>query len=166
MIGFYFGSPSCTRTNDTVSCGARQKTSLKRRFSVDRCAILRLFVQAVIDRIQFERKKIKTFKRTSLFLAPPVGLEPTTPRLTAACSTDWAKEECWRYLSSRAVSSQVLSAERVDPHRNKHRLNQQKLISNYLAHKSGIYINRLPRYTLWWPVADSNRCCRRERPES
>ena len=40
MIGFYFGSPSCTRTNDTVSCGARQKTSLKRRFSVDRCAIL------------------------------------------------------------------------------------------------------------------------------
>ena len=25
--------------------------------------------------------------------APPVGLEPTTLRLTAACSTDWAKEE-------------------------------------------------------------------------
>ncbi len=105
VIGFYFGSPSWTRTNDTVSCGARRKTSLKRRFSVDRCAILpslllppaalghdavnslRLFVQAAIDRIQFE-KKIKTFKRTSLFLAPPVGLEPTTPRLTAACSTD------------------------------------------------------------------------------
>ena len=30
-------------------------------------------------------------------MAPPVGLEPTTLRLTAACSTDWAKEEykCW-----------------------------------------------------------------------
>ena len=27
------------------------------------------------------------------FLAPPVGLEPTTLRLTAACSTDWAIEE-------------------------------------------------------------------------
>jgi len=71
----YHGSPSWTRTNDTISCGARRKTSLKRRFSVDRCAILpslllppaalghdavnslRLFVQAVIDRIQFERKK-------------------------------------------------------------------------------------------------------------
>ena len=26
-------------------------------------------------------------------MAPPVGLEPTTLRLTAACSTDWAKEE-------------------------------------------------------------------------
>ena len=32
------------------------------------------------------------------FLAPPVGLEPTTLRLTAACSTGWAKEE---YLSWR-----------------------------------------------------------------
>ena len=27
------------------------------------------------------------------FVAPPVGLEPTTLRLTAACSTDGAKEE-------------------------------------------------------------------------
>ena len=26
-------------------------------------------------------------------ITPPVGLEPTTLRLTAACSTDWAKEE-------------------------------------------------------------------------
>ena len=39
-------------------------------------------------------------------LAPPVGLEPTTPRLTAACSTYWAKEAskdsllsllCWHW---------------------------------------------------------------------
>ena len=28
-----------------------------------------------------------------VFVAPPVGLEPTTTRLTAECSTDWAKEE-------------------------------------------------------------------------
>ena len=27
------------------------------------------------------------------FLAPPVGLEPTTSRLTVECSTGWAKEE-------------------------------------------------------------------------
>ena len=26
-------------------------------------------------------------------MAPPVGLEPTTPWLTVRCSTDWAKEE-------------------------------------------------------------------------
>ena len=26
-------------------------------------------------------------------MAPPVGLEPTTTRLTAECSTDWAMEE-------------------------------------------------------------------------
>ena len=29
------------------------------------------------------------------FLAPPVGLEPTTFRLTAERSTDWANEEYW-----------------------------------------------------------------------
>ena len=34
-----------------------------------------------------------------LFMAPQVGLEPTTYRLTAECSTDWAIEEyikIWR----------------------------------------------------------------------
>ena len=36
-------------------------------------------------------------KNDSDLLAPPVGLEPTTTRLTAECSTDWAMEEylCW-----------------------------------------------------------------------
>ena len=29
------------------------------------------------------------------FCTPRVGLEPTTLRLTAACSTDWANEEYW-----------------------------------------------------------------------
>ena len=55
-------------------------------------------------------------------LAPPVGFEPTTLRLTAACSTCWAKEAkakgltCAKPfdvgidLSSRSVSRQVLSA--------------------------------------------------------
>ena len=55
------------------------------------------------------------------FVAPRVGLEPTTARLTAACSTDWAKEayrrrqappkKCWRYLFFRPVSRQVSSAQ-------------------------------------------------------
>ena len=117
VIGFYFGSPGWTRTNYTVSCGARRKTSLKRRFSVDRCAILPSLLlppaalghdavnslAAVCTSCHWPnsiwKKKIKTFKRTSLFLAPPVGLEPTTPRLTAACSTDWAMEEYWNRLS-------------------------------------------------------------------
>ena len=42
------------------------------------------------------RKKTGQFRRylnRPVCLAPPVGLEPTTLRLTAACSTDWAKEE-------------------------------------------------------------------------
>ena len=58
-------------------------------------------------------------------MAPPVGLEPTTTRLTAECSTDWAKEEyadkediiilfiffySGDYLFYQAVASQVSSA--------------------------------------------------------
>ena len=46
-------------------------------------------------------------------LAPQVGLEPTTLRLTAACSTGWAIEKYKKvgiYLSSRVVSNQVFSA--------------------------------------------------------
>ena len=35
----------------------------------------------------------KSFDMKSKLLAPPVGLEPTTLRLTAACSANWAKEE-------------------------------------------------------------------------
>ena len=39
-------------------------------------------------------------------MAPPVGLEPTTLRLTAACSTDWAIEEYLRaYISYALVSA-------------------------------------------------------------
>ena len=49
-----------------------------------------------------------------LLLAPQTGLEPVTPRLTAACSTDWAIKAKWKSvgvdLSSRAASSQVFSA--------------------------------------------------------
>ena len=56
--------------------------------------------------------KIKHFRRSALFLAPLAGLEPATCGLTVRRSTDWAKEEslCWHYLSSRAVTRQVLSA--------------------------------------------------------
>ena len=40
-------------------------------------------------------RTIFSLKRSSSYfvLAPPVGLEPTTPWLTVRCSTDWAKEE-------------------------------------------------------------------------
>ena len=46
------------------------------------------------------------------FLAPPVGLEPTTCGLTVRRSTDWAKGEyeCSRYLFSRPVTRQLSSA--------------------------------------------------------
>ena len=49
-------------------------------------------------------KKSRSVERD--FLAPPVGLEPTTTRLTAECSTDWAKEEC---LSFSLECSHIIS---------------------------------------------------------
>ena len=47
------------------------------------------------------------------FMAPLVGLEPTTCGLTVRRSTDWAKEEylCWHYLFSRPVTRQLSSAQ-------------------------------------------------------
>ena len=115
--------------------------------------------------------KIKHFIRSALFLAPPVGLEPTTLRLTAACSTDWAIEEylCRHYLFSQAASSQVSSA-------------QMSLTTVFGMGTGGpssqstptinwpfkpIICNIIRPYLVqWWPVRDSNSCCRRERPES
>ena len=40
-------------------------------------------------------------------LTPPVGLEPTTTRLTAECSTDWAKEE-YQVSCTLKTSYQIL----------------------------------------------------------
>ena len=42
-------------------------------------------------------------------VAPPVGLEPTTLRLTAACSTNWAKEASLRiYFSIMVIILSIL----------------------------------------------------------
>ena len=43
--------------------------------------------------IVFKRKRPHITYVTWGLQTPPVGLEPTTLRLTAECSTDWAKEE-------------------------------------------------------------------------
>ena len=40
-----------------------------------------------------QEKALKTLGFQGFRVAPPVGLEPTTPWLTVRCSTDWAKEE-------------------------------------------------------------------------
>ena len=49
------------------------------------------------------QKKARKSRLYGLFLAPRVGLEPTTLRLTAACSTDWANEE-YRGLAKNAYT--------------------------------------------------------------
>ena len=40
-----------------------------------------------------QKKSCKRNRLQDFFVAPRVGLEPTTARLTAACSTDWAIED-------------------------------------------------------------------------
>ena len=48
----------------------------------------------------FGHKKTEYFTSEILrFLAPQVGLEPTTLRLTAACSTSWAIEEYVKFFA-------------------------------------------------------------------
>ena len=48
---------------------------------------------------EFHWKRKDTLSRVFLFLAPQVGLEPTTHGLTVRCSTDWAIEEYLVLLS-------------------------------------------------------------------
>ena len=50
-------------------------------------------IKKLIERIK--KKRVEYY--SLLTLAPQVGLEPTTLRLTAACSTGWAIEDylCW-----------------------------------------------------------------------
>ena len=48
------------------------------------------------------------------FVAPRVGLEPTTARLTAACSTNWAKEE---YAGPSSIEPEPVLALSIFPGR-------------------------------------------------
>ena len=92
--------------------------------SVVQTAAICLPKHKVACRNQIEKQRRKEPPSGQFFssLAPPVWLEQTTLRLTAACSTDWAKEEYTKrtvfspfpfcvgtVLSSQAVSSQVFS---------------------------------------------------------
>ncbi len=59
------------------------------------------------------KNTVISYQNHRTFLAPRVGFEPTTLRLTAGCSTAELTRniECGSSLSSRAVASQVLSAQ-------------------------------------------------------
>ena len=52
----------------------------------------------------FQKFKKLKYKKVAYILfkfnnvSPPAGLEPTTPRLTAVCSTNWAIEEYFKKL--------------------------------------------------------------------
>ena len=145
---------------------------------------------------------IKKFqvKKTWNFLAPQTGLEPVTPRLTAACSTDWAiraykafslmlnyikSAKRWCYQFSRTILSGLLCWRRpIFPGgfppsifgtielnyrvRNGNGWTLNVINTNcYAPWHIIIYSSfKEARSQIWWPVADSNRCCRRERPES
>ena len=128
-----------------------------------------LYNQKLIGSLALVQKRVSF--DTLFCLAPPVGLEPTTLRLTAACSTDWAIEEylCrhrpifpWRHHQSifgtdelnccvRDGNRCTLIAKDTD---------YATAINGYLLSTTCVVL------TYWWPVRDSNPCCRRERPES
>ena len=56
--------------------------------------------------------KIKHLSKQVLyFLAPQTGLEPVTPRLTAACSTDWAIKA--KYCTTLVLPKVVLCRHRL-----------------------------------------------------
>ena len=106
-------------------------------------------------------------------MAPQVGLEPTTLRLTAACSTDWAIEECRCarrvIFPGRRQPSIVTVNELNYCVRNGNRCTLITIDTHYVLNKSafvwyhiGINLSRLK----WWPVGESNSRLRRERPPS
>ena len=134
------------------------------------------------ERDLFRLKKALAFA-SAFFLAPPVGLEPTTLRLTAACSTDWAKEECFyrpvlvggnlcrrRLIFPGGYPPSIVSTNELNYRvRNGNGwtlivIDTDSIFNAF--HVKSIYHTSLARCFLWWPVRDSNPCCRRERPES
>ena len=78
-------------------------------------AYSRVFLRFALGFCENIKKMTETlYQSFSHFMAPQVGLEPTTPRLTAECSAIELLRniESGDDLSSRAVTSQVLSALR------------------------------------------------------
>ena len=108
-----------SETLSSCSLGARRKTlcffllaallhlALRAQHRKPVNSRMRLPKHKVAGWVEFMGKKRNRSFERFLFLAPQVGLEPTTLRLTAACSTDWAIEECCnrpvkrRYLCRR-----------------------------------------------------------------
>ena len=56
----------------------------------------------------YRRERAMSWPLDQGAITPPVGLEPTTTRLTAECSTDWAKEEYfWRCIPSKSHTRNI-----------------------------------------------------------
>ena len=57
-----------------------------------------------------DKRKTRLFVENYLvFLAPLVGLEPTTYRLTAERSTNWAKEEYLNSISELYINENIIA---------------------------------------------------------
>ena len=100
-------------------------------------------------------------------LAPQTGLEPVTPRLTAACSANWAIEALNKKCRRRLIfpggcPPSIFSAEELN-----YRVRDGNGWTLFAIDTDSIWNTVFSVFLpFWWPVADSNRCCRRERPES
>ena len=97
-----------------------------------------------------QKKSCKRNRLQDFFVAPRVGLEPTTARLTAACSTDWAIED---YNKNTVLSLDYVSGTFLVP---------SKLhIVSYIPQSwtcswySGIIIAFVPFWSSPRPISDS-----------
>ena len=141
--------------------------------------------------VEYKQRRVTLilYQKYPSFMAPQTGLEPVTPRLTAACSANWAIEaysDNKYYPVVRWIMSFVLFSWAIN------KKCRRRLIfpggcppSIFSAEELNYRVRDGNGWTLfaidtdsiwntvfsvflpfWWPVADSNRCCRRERPES
>ena len=101
----------CTTKQRPSSCHRQRGIALATSFARS-VGIATVCWSANLWCICAKKAKRRPSKRMVFFLAPLVGLEPTTCGLTVRRSTDWAKEECLcsRYLFSRPVTRQLSSA--------------------------------------------------------
>ena len=107
------------------------------------------------------------------WMAPQVGLEPTTLRLTAACSTDWAIEECKcarRVIFPGRLQPSIFTVNELNYCvRNGNRCTLITINTHYHSFQYFPMISyqyRSVKTKFWWPVGESNSRLRRERPPS
>ena len=97
-----------------------------------------------------QKKSCKRNRLQDFFVAPRVGLEPTTARLTAACSTDWAIED---YNKNTVLSLDYVSGTFFSTFKTAYSIFHPQ--SWTCSWYSGIIIAFVPFWSSPRPISDS-----------